>query len=90
MLLAVFGIAVLFDAARTPEIILATILIVMGIEAALRRRLRFLVLGVAIVAALIVVVVFLVTHWRFGLGVAALTASIALATANLRALIARR
>ncbi len=89
VLLALFGIALLFQAAR-PQIILAAILLVMAIEAALRRRLRYLLLGVGIVTGLIVVLVEFVTHWRFGLGAAALIASGALAFANVRATMARR
>ncbi len=89
VLLALFGLALLFDVAR-PGIILAAIVGVMAVEAALRRRLRYLLYGIAIVTVIVVGVVFFVTEWRFSLGMAALIASVALAAANLRAMIARR
>jgi hypothetical protein len=90
VLLALFGLTLLLDAAPAPTLILTAILGVMAVEAALRRRLRYLVLGVATVAGLVIAVVLFVTHWRFGLGVTALIASIALALSNFRAMIARR
>ena len=89
VLLALFGLALLFNVAR-PGIILAAIVGVMAVEAALRRRLRYLLYGIAIVGLIVVGVVFFVTEWRFSLGMAALIASVALGAANLRAMIARR
>jgi hypothetical protein len=89
VLLALFGLALLFNVAR-PGIILAAIVGVMAVEAALRRRLRYLLYGIAIVTVIVVGVVFFVTEWRFSLGMAALVASVALAAANIRATIARR
>ncbi len=89
VLLALLGVTLIFDRAA-PALILAVILGVMAVEAALRRRLRYFLLGVGIVAGLIVALVLFVTNWRFGLGAAALIASIALALANLRAMITRR
>jgi hypothetical protein len=90
VLLALFGLTLLVDAAPAPELLLAAILGVMAVEAALRRRLRYLLLGVAIVTGLVIAVVLFVANWRFGLGVAAIIASIALALSNFRAMIARR
>ena len=65
ILLAVLGIALLNNRAPAAEVIVIALLIVTAVEAALRRRLRFLVLGVGIVAAIVVAIVFFVTQWRF-------------------------
>jgi hypothetical protein len=90
VLLALLGIALLLNLASAPEVVVTAILIVMFVEAVLRRRVMVFLLAVAIVVTLIVLVWLVATNWRTGLGVLALLGSATLAIANLRSLMARR
>ena len=90
MLLALLGVALLLNVASAPAVVVAAILTVMLVEAILRRRLLVFLLGILVVTVLTVALWLLVTNWRVGLGVLALVASISLALANLRSLLARR
>jgi len=90
VLLALLGIALLLNLASAPEVALAAILVVMLVEAVLRRRLLVFLLGVLVVAVLILVIWLVVTNLRVGLGALALLAAFSLAVANLRSLLARR
>jgi hypothetical protein len=89
-MLALFGVALLLDVAALPFITAAAVLLVMTVEAVLRRRLFGFLLGVAVVAALVVTVHLLVTNWREGLGVLAIVASLAIGMGNLRTFFAHR
>ena len=90
VLLALLGVALLLNVASAPAVVVAAILTVMLVEAILRRRLLVFLLGILVVTVLTVALWLLVTNWRVGLGVLALVASISLALANLRSLLARR
>ena len=83
MLLALLGVALLFNLASAPVVVLAAILTVMLVEAVLRRRLLVFLLGLLVVTVLTLALWLFVTNWRVGLGVLALVASFTLALANL-------
>jgi hypothetical protein len=90
VLLGLVGLALLFDLVSGFAAALDAILVVLAIEALLRRRLRVFLLGVAIIAGIAVVISMLVTNLRLGIGVLAVLGALGLAFANLRALISRR
>jgi len=90
VLLAVVGIALLLNLAAAPLAAVAAILLVMSVEAVLRGRLAVFLLGALIVAGLVVGFWMFLTNWRIGLGVLALGAAIALAVADVRAMLLRR
>jgi hypothetical protein len=90
VLLALLGVALLLSLASAPLVGFAAIFVVMLIEALLRRRAMAFLLAVGIIVALAGAIWLATTNWRIGLGVLALLASMSLAVANLRALLARR
>jgi hypothetical protein len=90
VLLGLVGLALLFDLVSGFAAALDAILVVLAIEALLRRRLRVFLLGVAIIAGIAFVISMLVTNLRLGIGVLAVLGALGLAFANLRALISRR
>jgi hypothetical protein len=87
--LSLLGIALLFDFAAVPQVTIGAVLVVMTVEAMLRRRLRFL-LGAGIIVALIYTVWLVLDNWRDGLGVLALIGSVTVGVANLRSFLTRR
>jgi hypothetical protein len=90
VLLLLLGVALLLDMGSVPEVIILAVLLVMGIEALLRRRLILFVLGLAIVVGIVVLVWLLFTHLRVAFGVLAIAAAVALAVANVRNVVTRR
>ncbi len=89
ILLMLLGLSLLFRADPLVWTAVGTVLIVMGVEALLRRRLVPFLMSVAVVAGIGVLVWLLVTNLRIALGVLALIAAVAIGVANLRTL-ARR
>jgi len=90
VLLGLLGVALLLDLVPGYQAVVDAILVVLAIEALLRRRLLVFLLGVGILAGIIVVLAVLVTNPRLGIGTLAVLGALALAFANLRSLLARR
>lgn len=90
VLLGLLGLALLFNVVPGFQAVIDVILIVLAIEAMLRRRLLVFLLGVAILAGVVLVLALLVTNPRLGIGALAVLAALAIGFANLRSLLARR
>jgi len=90
VLLGLVGLAMLFDLVPGFQAAVGAILVVLAIEALLRRRLLVFLLGVGVLAGLGVVLALLVTNPRLGIGTIAVVAALAMGFANLRSLLARR
>lgn len=84
ILLILLGLALLFDLATVPWILVWTVAIVMGVEALLRGRLALFLLGAAILVALGALIWLFFTHLRLAFGVLALVAAVAIGVANIR------
>ena len=89
-LLALLGSAFVFANTSLIQVSGTAVLIVMTVEAILRRRLAAFLLGVSVLAAIAGIVFLLVTNLRVALGVLLLLAALALLIANLRAYLGRR
>ena len=89
ILLILLGLSLLFEVGPLVWTTIAAVLIVMGIEAVLRRHVQSFLFGVVIVGGTAVLIWLLITHLRVALGVTALVAAVAIGVANLRTL-ARR
>ena len=89
ILLILLGLSLLFEVGPLVWTTIAAVLIVMGIEAVLRRHVLSFLFGVVIVGGTAVLIWLLITHLRVALGVTALVAAVAIGVANLRTL-ARR
>ncbi len=90
ILLALFGLALILDLDALPRLLIGGVLVVMTLEAAIRRRLVAFLLGLLMVAVAVAVLWLLVDNWRIGLGFLALVVAGAVALANVRVLLARR
>lgn len=90
LLLALFGVALVLDLGSIFWILLVTVVIVLGVDALLRRRILTFLLGAAVIVTLVAVVGLFVVNWRFGVGGLAILASLAVGLANIRVLLARR
>jgi hypothetical protein len=89
-LLALAGSALVFGTISSIRVGVASVLIVMTVEAVLRRRVVGFVLGVGVLVAIAGIVFLLVTSLRAAVGVLLLVAALALLIANLRAYLGRR
>jgi hypothetical protein len=90
ILLILLGLALLRDWGPVLYVTIAAVLIVMAVEALLRRRLLLFLAGLAITSAIVIVIWLLATHPRTAFGVLALAAAAAIGVANLRTLLVRR
>jgi len=90
LLLALFGVALVLDLGSIFRVLLATVLLVLVVDALLRRRILTLLLSGAVIVAIAAVLVLFVVNWRFGVGGLAILASLAVGLANIRVLLARR
>ncbi len=90
VLLALLGLALLFNYSSIWRGTVTAILIVMTIEAVLRRRLAVFLLGVVAVGAILSLTILLITNLRQGIGLLALVAAVVVLFANLRASLGRR
>ncbi len=86
VLLVLLGLALLLNLGSLLFIVVSAVLIVMAIEALLRRKLMLFLLGLAITAGIAVLVWLFITHARIAFGVLALAAAAAIGVANLRTL----
>jgi hypothetical protein len=89
ILLILLGLALLLEVGPLVWTAIGAVLIVMAIEALLRRRLAVFLLSVVIVAGGVLLIWLLITNLRVALGVVALVAALTIGVANLRTL-ARR
>jgi hypothetical protein len=89
-LLALIGISLLVYGSSALWIALLAVLVVMAVEAVLRRRLIVFLLSVVILAGVVVLLWLLFTHFRIAIGVLALIAAVVIGVANLRNVLARR
>ena len=89
-LLALAGGALVFGTISSILVGVVAVVIVMTVEALLRRRMVFFLLGLGVLAALAGTVFLLVTSLRTAVGVLLLVAAAALLLANLRAYLSRR
>ena len=89
-LLALLGSALVFGNTSLIRIGVSAVLIVMTVEAILRRRMVAFLLGMCVLASLAGIGFLLVTNLRAAIGVLLLLAALALLIANLRAYLGRR
>ncbi|MBB5870103.1 hypothetical protein F4553_003482 [Allocatelliglobosispora scoriae] len=89
VLLLLLGLAMLLEQGSLLLICVLAVLIVMAVEALLRRRLMVFLLGLAIVAGAGTLIWLFVTHLRVAFGVLALIGAAAIGIANLRTLTRR-
>lgn len=90
ILLILLGLALLLDLGPVLWVTVAAVLIVMAVEAILRGHLLLFLLGLVITVTAAVLTWLLLTNLRIALGVLALIAAVAIGTANLRTLLAKR
>ncbi len=90
VLLALLGLAVLFDYSSLWSATITAILIVTTVEAVLRRQLPVFILGLAVLTTIVVLVVILFTNLRVGVGILAVLAAVVILVANVRANMGRR
>jgi hypothetical protein len=88
--LALAGGALVFGTISSIQVGVAAVLIVMAVEAVLRRRVVTFLLGLGVLAAIAGIVFLLVTSLRAAVGALLLGAALALLIANLRAYLGRR
>ena len=89
-LLALTGGALVFGTISSIRVAVLAVLIVMAVEAVLRRRVVVFLLGVGVLASIAGIVFLLVNDLRAATGVLLLLAALALLVANLRAYLGRR
>lgn len=89
-LLTLTGSALVFGTISSLRVGVSAVLIVMAVEAVLRRRVVVFLLGVGVVAAIAGIVFLIVTDVRAAAGVLLLLAALGLLIANLRAYLSRR
>ncbi|TPG28310.1 hypothetical protein EAH80_27600 [Mycobacterium hodleri] len=89
-LLALAGGALVFGSTSSIRVAVAAVLIVMAVEAVLRRKVVAFVLGLCVLASIAGMVFLLVTSLRVAIGALLLLAALALLIANLRAYLGRR
>ncbi len=90
ILLLLLGLALISANTSVLRTAVIGILVVMAVEALLRHRLPLFLLGVAILAAVVVLLWLLITNIGTALGVLALIAAVTIGVANLRNVLARR
>ena len=90
VLLALLGLAVLFDYSSLWSATITAILIVTTVEAVLRRQLPVFILGLAVITAIVVLIIILFTNLRVGVGILAVLAAVVILVANIRANVGRR
>jgi hypothetical protein len=90
VLLALLGLALLYDWGNAVKVIPAVFVVVMGVDAIFRGHFLLFLLGLLILVAVGFVVWLLVTHTRAAFGVLALVAALAIGLANLRTVFGRR
>lgn len=90
VLLGLLGLALLFDVVPGYQALPDAILVVLAVEALLRRRLLLFLLSVAVLAGMVVLLILLATNFRLGIGALAVLAALAIGYANLRSLLVRR
>ena len=89
-LLALAGAALVFGTISSILVGVVAVVIVMTVEALLRRRMAVFLLGLGVLAAIAGIVFLLLTSLRTAVGVLLLVAAVALLIANLRAYLGRR
>jgi len=89
-LLALLGSALVFGNTSLIRVGVSAVLIVMTVEAILRRRLVAFLLGLGVLASITGIVFLLITSLRAAIGVLLLLAALVLLIANLRAYLGRR
>ena len=89
-LLALLGSALVFGNTSLIRVGVSAVLIVMTVEAILRRRLVAFLLGLCVLASITGIVFLLITSLRAAIGVLLLLAALVLLIANLRAYLGRR
>jgi hypothetical protein len=89
-LLALLGSALVFGNTSLIRVGVSAVLIVMAVEAVLRRRVVAFLLGLCVLASIVGIVFLLVTNLRAATGVLLVLAALALLIANLRAYLGRR
>jgi len=89
-LLALLGSALVFGNTSLIRVGVSAVLIVMTVEAILRRRLVAFLLGLCVLASITGIVFLLITNLRSAIGVLLLLAALVLLIANLRAFLGRR
>lgn len=89
-LLALTGGALVFGTISSIRVAVSALLIVMAVEAVLRRKVGVFLLGVGVLASIAGIVFLLVTDLRTATGVLLLLAALALLIANVRAYLGRR
>ena len=89
-LLAMAGAALVFGTISSILVGVVAVVIVMTVEALLRRRMAVFLLGLGVLAAIAGIVFLLLTSLRTAVGVLLLVAAVALLIANLRAYLGRR
>ena len=89
-LLALLGSALAFGNTSLIRVGVSAVLIVMTVEAILRRRLVAFLLGLCVLASITGIVFLLITSLRAAIGVLLLLAALVLLIANLRAYLGRR
>jgi len=89
-LLALLGSALAFGNTSLIRVGVSAVLIVMTVEAILRRRLVAFLLGLGVLASITGIVFLLITSLRAAIGVLLLLAALVLLIANLRAYLGRR
>ena len=89
-LLALLGSALVFGDTSLIRVGVSAVLIVMTVEAILRRRLVAFLLGLCVLASITGIVFLLITSLRSAIGVLLLLAALVLLIASLRAYLGRR
>jgi len=90
VLLALLGLAMLFDYSSLWSATITAILIVTTVEAVLRRQLPIFILSLAVLTTIVVLVIILFTNLRVGVGILAVLAALVILVANIRANVGRR
>ena len=88
--MALLGSALAFGNTSLIRVGVSAVLIVMTVEAILRRRLVAFLLGLCVLASITGIVFLLITSLRAAIGVLLLLAALVLLIANLRAYLGRR
>jgi len=89
-LLAMAGAALVFGTISSILVGVVAVVIVMTVEALLRRRMAVFLLGLGVLAAIVGIAFLVLTSLRTAVGVLLLVAAVALLIANLRAYLGRR
>ncbi|HEY1484540.1 MAG TPA: hypothetical protein VGF84_00475 [Micromonosporaceae bacterium] len=90
VLLILLGLSLVLNRRPVLWAIVLAVVLVMAVEALLRRRLLAFLAAVTVTAATVVLVWLLITNLRVAVGVLALVGAVAIGVANLRAFLAQR